>query len=201
MSVTHVAPKRANGPRMARRRQCARRRRVVLALCALLLGIIRPAGLAAQPSGGRGLLLGIPELTRSATLVVVGEVVAAHGEWDATWKTIWTRADFRVDEVLKGTAEPGFLQIVQPGGRVGDIRSSLGDAAALSVGERAVLFLSRRSDGVFRVAHFYMGKFSLEADVTPGTEVAVRRVPGSNDVLDRIPFNEVRRMVRDAVGP
>ena len=116
-------------------------------------------------------------------------------------RTIITRIDFRVDEVLKGTAGPGVLQLSQPGGQVGDVVAAVADAPSFAVGERALLFLSRRPDGLLRVAHLYMGKFSVEHDVTLGEPVAVRRVPGSGEVLDRIPLDEVRRMVGNAARP
>ena len=140
---------------------------ISLTLWALAL-VVWPGATAAQTPAVRGLVLTVPELARSVELVVVGEVVDTRGEWNGTRGTIITRIDFRVDEVLKGTAGPGVLQLSQPGGQVGDVVAAVADAPSFAVGERALLFLSRRPDGLLRVAHLYMGKFAVEHDVTLG---------------------------------
>jgi len=127
--------------------------------------------------------------------------VDTRGEWDGTRPTIITRIDFRVDQVLKGHTGPGILQLVQPGGQVGEVVATVADAPSFHVGERALLFLSRRPDGLLRVAHLYMGKFTLEHDVARGLAIAVRRLPGSGEVLDRIPLDEIRRIVGGAARP
>jgi hypothetical protein len=196
-----VSLKQTVGARRRHARACSHAAPVSLALWVLALVIVLPGGITAQVSAGRGLILTIRELARNAELVVVGEVVDTRGEWNGTRRTIITRIDFRVDEVLKGDAGPGVLQLVQPGGQVGDVVAAVGDAPSFDVGERALLFLSRRPDGLLRVAHLYMGKFTLEHDVAVGVTVAVRRLPGSGEVLDRIPLDEIRRIVGGAARP
>ena len=57
--------------------------RFSLTLWALAL-VVWPGGIAAQVSAVRGLVLTVPELTRSVELVVIGEIVDTRGEWNGT---------------------------------------------------------------------------------------------------------------------
>jgi hypothetical protein len=73
-------------------------------------------------------------------------------------------------------------------------------APTFTQGEGVLLFLARGSDGHLSVAGLFQGKFSLERDAASGGEVAVRRVPGSAEVLDRLRLEQARADVVAARG-
>jgi hypothetical protein len=136
--------------------------------------------------------LSVRALASRADVVVIGEVLLVRSEWDPAWRVISTRVDLRVGEALKGEVTGDGLQFRQPGGRAGGVVAVVGGAPSFTSGERVLLVLSRRPDGKLVVAGLFEGKFSLERDTVSGREMAVRRVPESDMVLDRIPLDQAR---------
>jgi hypothetical protein len=135
--------------------------------------------------------LTVEDLAQRAELVVIGEVTSVASEFHATRSQIVTRVDVRVAEALKGKAGANPLQLRQPGGRVGEMTSEVAGAARFVAGERTLLFLARGGDGTLAVVGLFQGKFALERDGA-GRDVAVRRVPGSAEVLDRVSLDQIR---------
>jgi hypothetical protein len=173
-----VAPSSPGGPRPGQ---------ALLALSLLLWVGLATALHADTP-------LTVEDLARRADLVVIGEVTSVASEFHATRSRIVTRVDVRVSETLKGKAGANPLQLRQPGGRVGEMTSEVAGAARFVAGERILLFLTRGSDGALGVVGLFQGKFALERD-GGGGDVAVRRVPGSAEVLDRAPLDQIRAAV------
>jgi hypothetical protein len=138
--------------------------------------------------------LTVEDLARRAELVVIGEVTSVASEFHATRSRIVTRVDVRVAEALKGKAGANPLQLRQPGGRVDEMTSEVAGAARFVAGERTLLFLARGGDGTLAVVGLFQGKFVLERDGA-GRDVAVRRVPGSAEVLDRVSLDQIRAAV------
>jgi hypothetical protein len=139
----------------------------------------------------------VETLARQADVVVIGDVTATAGEWDAARRNIYTRVHLTAREVLKGTAAPP-LSFTQRGGRVGDRMSVIGGAAQFAAGERVLVFLARQPDGGLRLADLIHGKFLIERDAATGREYAVR-FPGASGA-DRIALDHVRAEVRRTLG-
>lgn len=170
-------------------------RRVALGVLCLIVPLSGYAG----PTAGRP--MSVEELTKGADVVVIGEVLSTQSEWDPTGRVILTRVDMHVEELLKGSPTGQRLSFQQLGGQVGDTVSVVAGSPSFSRGERVLLFLSRRRDGRFDVENFFQGKFSLEHDPASGREMAVRRVPDSAQVLDRLQLDEARSRVLKALNP
>jgi hypothetical protein len=141
--------------------------------------------------------LTVEDLARRAELVVLGEVTSVASELQAARSQITTRVDVRVNETLKGQAGSNPLQFRQAGGRMGDMTSEVAGAARFVAGERVLLFLARGAEGSLGIVGRFQGKFAVERDAT-NSEVAVRRVPGSAEVLDRVALEQVRTTVAAA---
>jgi hypothetical protein len=139
----------------------------------------------------------IEELARQADVVVIGEVTAAAGEWDAARTNIVTRVRLERAEVLKGRPRSP-ITFTHLGGRVGDLESAVAGAARFTVGERALVFLAQEPDGGLRLAQLFHGKLRIERDPSTGREVAVRSAGARG--ADRVPLDQVRRDVRRTVG-
>jgi len=139
----------------------------------------------------------IEELARRADVVVIGDVAAAEGEWDAARTNILTRVHLERVEILKG-ATPAPLTFTHLGGRVGEIDSAVAGAVRFTVGERALVFLAQAADGGLRLAQLFHGKLLIERDAATGRDYAVR-FSGARGA-DRFPLEQVRADVRRTLG-
>jgi hypothetical protein len=139
----------------------------------------------------------IEQLARQADVVVVGEVTATAGEWDAAGTTIHTRVHLQPREILKGTAGSP-LSFTRLGGRVGDRMSAVGGAAPFAPGEHVLVFLARQADGALRLSDLIHGKLRIERDAATGREYATRSTGASG--ADRFALDQVRAEVRRTLG-
>ena len=139
----------------------------------------------------------IEQLARQADVIVVGEVTATAGEWDATRTNIHTRVHLQPREILKGAAASP-LSFTRLGGRLGDRMSAVGGAVSFAAGEQVLVFLARQPDGSFRLSDLIHGKLRIERDTTTGREYATRSTgaPGA----DRFALDQVRAEIRRTLG-
>jgi len=123
-------------------------------LLALLLLLLAAPALASA-----ALQMDVPALTAAATDVIDGQVVSSRSVWTGDHRRIVTRVVVEVREAWKGGAT-GRITVVQPGGELDGIGQHVSGVAALSSGERVVLFLERSgaqhrivglAQGVYRV--------------------------------------------------
>jgi hypothetical protein len=144
--------------------------------------------------------LSVEELTVDAKVIVIGKIAAVTSSWNRGRTQILTRVDLQPDDMLKGTPSGDRIAFVYLGGQSGNIGSVIAEAPSFTVGERVVLFLRPRRDGQLGLLALSQGKFSVERDLTSGVDMAVRRVPGSGDVLDQMPLQMLRSRVLVALG-
>jgi hypothetical protein len=103
------------------------------------------AGGAAQAS--LILALDMPTLVSRADNIAVVDVVSVKADWNPSHQRILTTVDLLVVDSWKGAAAPAtHLQVVQPGGTVGDMTMTVDGITPFVVGERALVFLRGRSD-------------------------------------------------------
>ncbi|MEN9797941.1 MAG: hypothetical protein RL653_1637 [Pseudomonadota bacterium] len=162
--------------------------------------------LAALPwnAGATTLLkMDVPSLARASDAVVRCKVVSSSSRWSRDGRRILTEVRLEVVETIAGEAGRE-LQVVQPGGVVGDIGQKVDGLAAFEPGEEAVLFLERRG-AVHGVVGMAQGKWRVEkggAWVRP-EPVEARlvdprtREPVPPDVA-RVPLDQLRATVRAA---
>ena len=72
-----------------------------------------------------------------------------------------------VENVLKGAAN-GFISVRVPGGDVGRLRHVMLGAPVLRPGERAMFFLKRGSDSLWRPVGLSMGVYAINTDPLTG---------------------------------
>jgi len=58
-----------------------------------------------------------------------------------------------------------------------------------------VLFLVPRRNGQLGVVALFEGKYSVEREPSSGADMAIRRAPGSGQILDRVPLETLRSRV------
>lgn len=151
-------------------------------------------------AAGGASVLSVRELAANASFIVLGRVVTVANQWNSQRTRILTRIELDLEEVLKGTPATNRLSFAQPGGRVGNVGSLVGDTPRFKVGDRVALFLTSRRDGELGIIGLFQGKFDVERDTSSGLDVAVRRVPGSGETTDRITLDLLRSEVRAVLG-
>jgi hypothetical protein len=109
------------------------------------------------------------DLGREATLVVDGRVAGVRSYWNAEHTAIFTETLVDVSTTYKGD-DTGTVRVVQPGGIVGHVRTTVAGALSWNVGEDVVLFLEPAAPGAYRVSGFSQGKFTVERDPATGAQ-------------------------------
>lgn len=122
------------------------------------------------------------ELVERSDAVVVGTVLGAEGREDASGLVV-TDYRIRVEEVLAGSAGDE-ITVTEYGGVAGHRITFIADSAVYAAGERALLFLRRRTDGNWYTASMTLGKFTF-ARSAAGERVLVRGE--ADDVRDERP--------------
>jgi hypothetical protein len=101
----------------------------------------------------------VASLTAASDAVAQSEVVSSESHW-VNGQVFTVR--LRQVEVLKGSVEPEFRVLVE-GGAVGQFVQTVQGVATFQPGEQVVVFLHRRTAGVYSVERLALGKFTLQA--------------------------------------
>ena len=141
--------------------------------------------------------LSIAELTKRSDVIVLGTVTSIASDWNVNRTAIETRIDLIVEEIFKGRADHGRIIFHQLGGVVGEIASSVGEAAPFEEGERVAVFLFKNKRDRLQLVGFFQGKFAIER--RPEGRMAVRRIPGVSKPLDQFLLDNFKVQVREAI--
>jgi len=164
------------------------------------------------------LRLELPEVTARADHIVHGDVVELRAVWSDDHRRIYTDAEVRVRDTLKG--EPNARIMVRLlGGEIDGVGQIIPGAPRLRVGEEVVLLLVDRPDGGriiglaqghFRIARPSGGAAVARRDLRFVERVAPDAAPGSSGVkahtnerahedADELPLEEVLSRLRNLV--
>lgn len=157
--------------------------RIIAALVALVV--------FAAAAGARSPERSVGDLARGADLVAVGAVSSLASEWNTDRTRIVTRVTFSVDEYLKGSRAERTLEILVPGGEVGEVGEIYSHVPRFHRDEQVVIFARRLEDGSYRVAGGDQGKVVLRREEKTG-----RLITDKGEVLEA--FTE--RVRRAAAG-
>ena len=179
------------------------------ALRALLPAVL----LLCLPAGATTMLkVELPELARSADLIVHGKVLRLQSRWSGDGRRILTDVEIQVTEALKGQAGPTVL-VTQPGGRVGDIGQKVSGLASFAAGEEVVVFLSRQGPQGYRVSGLAQGKYQVQRTEAEAQALAVPESTGDALLLDAasrqpvegtsrgLALEELKAAIRAALAP
>lgn len=115
--------------------------------------------------------LSVESLTQRAELILHGTVVRKGCLKDPEGR-IYTKIEFKVSEVWRGTLSTNTFVIVHAGGTVGDERMVVDGEAGYEVGEELVLFLRRNQRGEGVSIGLAQGKFNVWQDGSTGEQFA-----------------------------
>lgn len=104
----------------------------------------------------------VESLAAAADVVVHAQVVRRTSAFGAGGGQIFTTVQLRAIETWKGEIAPQ-LSVVVAGGEVGELSQTVAGAAVFGDGEEVVVFLNRRSNGVYSVSKLALGKFGVSA--------------------------------------
>ena len=150
--------------------------------------------------------LDVPALSRAADVVVRARVEGISSRWSRDGRRILTDVTLRVLERVAGECGE-LLQLVQPGGVVGELGQKVDGVPPFAPGEEAVLFLERQGP-VHALVGLSQGKWSVEraaaeARAVPATVGARVVEPGSwQEAAPEapVPLESLLRKVRAARG-
>jgi hypothetical protein len=147
------------------------------------------------------LMLGLSteKLTRDADLIVIGDVEDTAAQWTPDKKSIVTKAVISVQEVIKGRTIQQTIQVMYPGGEVGDTGMKVSDEAPLHKGERVLLYLAPEyqfsSGSAYRISGRAQGKYTIGSDL-----IARKRgfsiVTGDEHMESTIPLETLKEKIR-----
>ncbi len=109
------------------------------------------------------------DLTKRATVIVIGEVEDVSSEFNRDGGTIHTFARIRVTRSLKGEISGDHITLRQVGGTVGDQTIVLPGGPSYAIGEEILVFAGpfAQSDAYGVLGIFY-GKYDIETDTHTG---------------------------------
>ena len=134
---------------------------MVLSLAALLIGAcacqLEPAPtpegkITVKQSGGAGMLMAEcadrKYITKIADYIIEGTVVKVGSKWNEEKTSIFTYTDLSIDKYVKGAPfAEDKLQIVTPGGTVGDISQWVEDQPIFHESTRVRIYFQERDGG------------------------------------------------------
>ena len=112
------------------------------------------------------LAMSLEQLVAESDMVVDGQVMEVRSFWTTDHKSIVTRANIVVSEVIAGEVKEQIVMVEYPGGEVDGIGLKVSDIATLKTGENVVLFLRRMKNlageaQVLQIVGEAQGKYSV----------------------------------------
>ncbi len=141
--------------------------------------------------------LDLPALSRSSDAIVQGRVAKVEAKMSKDGGRITTHVTVDVTDTLKGEPTNTTIEIVQPGGVVGDIGQKVAGTTRFQVGDEVVTFLERRGGKRFMLTGMAQGCFRVERSSDGQAAFAVQDAQGDLTMLDPV----TRAPVHTGTGP
>jgi len=114
----------------------------------------------------------IKNLSKKADVILTGKVIEKESKWNASKSKIYTITTLQVDENLKGNNNGNSVEIIYPGGEVGDIGEIYSHMPRFHDNEEVVVFLQKdKKNSRFKVVNGEEGKLSIINDGKTNTKV------------------------------
>lgn len=144
--------------------------------------------------------MGTEELTRESGLVIRGEVAEVKAQWSEDGKTIITRANIIITNILKGETISNMITVEYEGGEIGEIGLMVSDVSPLNTGEDVILFLKKSAEGgktgdVHNMVGNAQGKYTISKDGIAGKS-GFSVISGESIIDNNIPVDELIEKIR-----
>lgn len=137
-----------------------RTRAIWLIACTwLLVGCARAA-----PGEAQLVEVTTAELAQAAQAIVRGNVTAIRSEWNEGRTYIWSFVTIDVSDALRGPNAGEAIEVMIPGGVVGEIAQTSSDQVTFAQGEDVIVFLGQETyqgADYYNVVRLVQGKFSV----------------------------------------
>ena len=121
----------------------------------------------------------LKKLSKDADIIVSGKVTYKKSSWNKSKTRIYTKTTVQVDEYLKGTNADNTVDIISPGGEVGEVGEIYSHMPRFEEEEEVLVFLRKDSNNSqFKVLNGEQGKIKVLNDPKSKTKVT-----GSNKSL------------------
>ena len=101
-------------------------------------------------------------MVRRADVIVIATPTLSYSQ--VTKDGIETVTKMSIDEVIKGAVADDALNVVEPGGEIGELFSYVAGAPRFEIGERVLLFLTKTGPDRWSATDLVLGKFSFTTD-------------------------------------
>jgi hypothetical protein len=126
----------------------------------------------------------IKKLSKNADVIVTGKVTHRVSNWNESKTRIYTKTTVQVDEFLKGADATNSVDIVSPGGEVGEVGEIYSHMPRFEDDEEVLVFLRKdKKDSHFKVLSGEQGKIKVLNDPKSKSKVT-----GSNKSLKDLKF-------------
>jgi hypothetical protein len=121
--------------------------------------------------------MSVDVLSRTATLIIVGNVQSINYEWDEEWGLIFTIVKVDVEKFVKGEHEylKNEIEIMFPGGELGGRKLSVDGTPNFSVGEKVIAFLEPEIKNRYRVAGWFQGKNRIINNIVTERNIELKK--------------------------
>ncbi|HEX5735122.1 MAG TPA: matrixin family metalloprotease [Blastocatellia bacterium] len=146
------------------------------------------------------------ELAVTSRFIVKGNVRSVISAWDDSNRMIWTYVEISSDSVLKGDLSAQTIVLKQAGGFDGMSGIHVFGQPDFTPGQEVLLFLNTAPDGSLRVAHAFLGLYSIVEDPLGGEKMVTRSYDArgieflsrndSSPVTDRALYKDFLRKIK-----
>ncbi len=114
----------------------------------------------------------LKKMTETSDAILTGKVVDQKSEWNTDKTRIYTKVTVKVDEYLKGAANQSTINIIHPGGEVGEVGEVYSHVPRFTSNENVLLFVKKQKDNDnYTVLDGEAGKISLMINSSTGEKV------------------------------
>jgi hypothetical protein len=123
----------------------------------------------------------IKALSKGADVILTGKVVKQKSSWDENKTRIFTKATLQVNEYLKGNNSDKALEVIYPGGEVGEVGELYTHMPKFVNDEEVLVFLKKdNKNASYKVLNGEDGKITVIKDEKTGEEVTSSNVKIKN---------------------
>ena len=107
----------------------------------------------------------IDKLSKNADVILTGKVTKKLSAWNANKTRIYTKATLKVDDLLKGPNNGSTIDVVYPGGEIGEVGELYTHMPRFTEEEEVLVFLKKdHKKNEFKVLNGEDGKFTVIRD-------------------------------------
>jgi hypothetical protein len=107
----------------------------------------------------------LKKLSKNSEVIITGKVMYKESSWNKSKSRIYTRTTVQVDEYLKGSNSESSIDIISPGGEVGEVGEIYSHMPRFEDDEEVLVFLKKDAKiSEYKVLNGEEGKITILSD-------------------------------------